>query len=316
MSAFALLGRLGKVGWSVLGIGGAGAAVDVAVNPKDGVVANVGADIVTTWANIQTEAGVDTGFQGFYKFFEKLAEFIESFAGEGTMSGMTNWARQGMGETELTNPSSTSGGDGSATVIGGAADDTLGSITYTPTAENELTLENFSNFDGALSGENLLHKANVFAHGVAEGGVHVVNLVGHSLDASDWLIGKGASLFGIDTGYEERNISESMHDSMMDGVDGAWTLVGGGPPELKTAWDRAVHFGGEMVPALATGYAAAPALSGAFAGIATAPAVNAVLGTTLGNAFTAAVTGLGLTSTGGIVLNSTIVASTPALNHG
>ena len=308
-----LIKGLGKVGWSILGIGGAAAATNVVYDPKDGAVVNIATDLMTAAANAGTESGVDTAFQGFYKFFEKLADMIESFTGEGSMMAMRNWARRGMGEDEVSYTNTTlNGGDGETTLAGAAGADTLG-ITYT--AENALTFENFSNFEGALDADNVLHKANVFAHGVAEGAVHVVNLVGHAADGLDYVSGSVLSWVGIDTGYEERNISAAAHRTMMAGVDGVWGAVGT-VPELKTAWDRAVHFGGELAPALVTGYAAAPLLSGTFMGMATAPALNATLGTTLGNAFTAAVAGLGLTSTAGIVLNAGGLALIPSLDRG
>ena len=99
---FGLVTKLGKGAWAVLGIGATGAAANVVINPKDGFVVNAAGDLVTASANIGKEAGVDSGFQGFYKFFEKLADFIESFTGEGTMQGMRDWAQKGMGENTAT----------------------------------------------------------------------------------------------------------------------------------------------------------------------------------------------------------------------
>jgi len=304
---------LGTIGWSILGLGGATTAINVVNNPKDGLVANWGSDFYTTLMNMQTEAGVDTGWQGFYKFFEKMADFIESFTGEGSMMALRNWAKRGMGESEFQHSSTNlNWSDGQTTLAGSAGADTLG-INYTP--ENALTIDNFTNVEGALSGENILHKAHVLTHGFAEGAVHVVNITGHIADAADTVTGWGAKLFGYDTGYADRNLSKDFHKALMTNVVDPIIPA----PELKTAWDRAIHFGGELLPSIATGYFAAPLVHNALLNIAVSPSLNtgAIAGTTLGDVFLGAVSKLGMATTSGVAANTAVsVGIIPGLDRG
>lgn len=210
-----------------LGLGGSVLAGlgNIIWNPKDGFIANKGADIMTTLANMNTEAGVDSGWQGFYKFFEKLANFIESFTGEGSMKGLTNWAKRGMGQTPTESASDTSAQEnnlaegpnalplaaGATTVVGGKLL-TKSWLKAIPLAGTVVTgLEVAQDFSGhAKKGE----LSQAFTRAIGGGG-EALGYIGGALtsgigNAWNEAIIAGANGLGVDTSNVQKSTARQL----------------------------------------------------------------------------------------------------------
>ncbi len=85
--------------------------------------------------------------------------------------------------------------------------------------------------------ENATNGAHAFAHGfVEEISTTGAGLAGHVADAGDWAFGKVASVFGADTGFEDRNLSQNWADSAQGLADS--TL---GAPDLSSGFAQAMH---------------------------------------------------------------------------
>lgn len=255
------LGKLGLAGGGVAAIG----VGDAALNGPDSWAGRLLESGSNTVKNVDRITDMDGAFTGFARAIQNLIKLVKNFGG--IVSGTVNLNTLFTDET----PVSTSLSD---VTPGGAAPGTTPSMPNGVTPENTISISNLS--DGlsaeALTVENALHKTNVFAHGAAEGVVHAVSLVGHAYDAADTVVGWGMGIVGAREWYgdQERDASQWMHEGLMDNVvNSAWEKIGGGVPELNTAWDRAVHFGGELGGAALTGYG----LASKFA-TAAAPAVN------------------------------------------
>lgn len=85
--------------------------------------------------------------------------------------------------------------------------------------------------------ENATNGAHAFAHGfVEEISTTGAGIAGHLADAGDWAFGKAASAVGVDTGFANRNLSQSWSESAQGLADSAL-----GAPDLSGGFARAMH---------------------------------------------------------------------------
>lgn len=230
--------------------------------------------------------GEAEGFwMGIYATLERLGEFIQNLTNGRYGAGLERWAQEAQGIVPAdANPVPVP--DYVATNANGAM-----------LSGAELTVDNFSQGLENIGEVDLLHKANVLGHGLAEGGVQAISVVGHAYDAVDTIVGGTLGFFSSSArewyGDQERDASQAIYDGGMSVVNSAWTAVAGGPPELSTAWDRALHFGGEIGGAVLTGGALARGVS------------------MLGTAFGANASGAALATTSAGVRQAAIWAPTP-----
>ncbi len=255
-------------GGAVLGLG-----VPAAIwGPNAPVVGTLITNLMQTWARAGAETGPDAAFQAFYKSIEKLADLIANTFGEGGIStGLRNWALINQ-EKDPVNPHN----DVTTTNVPAV------NTGLTVTASNEISVNNLTVGLSDIANVDLGHKAHVLGHGLAEGGVHVVNILGHAADLGDTIIGGTLGVFGARDwwGDEQRDISGSFHAAAMNNVVNP--LIG--VPELKTAWDRVLHGAGEIAPSLLVGNFASASLgvtglvgTNIISGVVSTPAIDAAL---------------------------------------
>jgi hypothetical protein len=278
----------GLTGWAFKGTvaaAGTGAAV---LGGQAAIAAQTGE---RTWFNQGMEylgkevadasAGMEAEgmWSGIYNFFEYLGEMVMNLTNGQYGEGLKDWAVKAQ--------------NGGVEVENAAVDPTAVSPSMPEgvTSENALTLDNFRDGVENISEVDLLHKANVLAHGAAEGVVQVGSLFGHAYDGLDtfsgWVVGGIGGEGARDWwGDRERDASQAIYDNGMWAVDAGFDATVG-VPELQTAWDRALHFGGEVAGASVTGFgivsklgAAFPAVAGAGAAGTTGTGASMTAGTT------------------------------------
>lgn len=90
--------------------------------------------------------------------------------------------------------------------------------------------------------EGISNGAHAFAHGFADEISETgASIAGHFTDVADWVSGKALSAVGIDTGYQNRNLSQSWAESADNLAD---RLLG--TPDLSSSFAQAAHATGGL----------------------------------------------------------------------
>lgn len=237
---------LGARVWNWVKIAGAGAGAlgvgEVALRGPE----NSG--ILGLWQNTRDALKITEGRSGMTAMFAKLYQFIVEacdFLGAGENNFFRNYAERKLGLNEGStyrdsesaapdsdSPSSVSEPESSADVERTATGTEI-------TAENDLTvLDNYSISAEDVTLGNAWDFANKFSAGLIDNTVNIAaSGLGHVADLADYVVLGGIeNLTGIDTGYDERNLSStfaSFADNNMN-FD----------PALTTAWDRVAYGAG------------------------------------------------------------------------
>lgn len=292
--AFGIVGRVLGAVWAkapwVAGAGvaagtvaGGAAVVDVRSNGAEGWVGNA-----IEWLNRvpgegAARANVGIKFEGFYAFLENIGQFLMNITDGKVGSGLMNWARKSQGLEPLSASETSSDADGGSTDVTGADTPANGvdpAITNSIAPEfttatgnsitsvNEITLENLATMEEFDSIGEVGHKAGLVVQGAVSETLSIgSSALGHVADFADWAVMGGIeNLTGIDTGYDERDLSTSFHNVVMENV--------APKPELVTAWDRVAFGAGQVgsyfIPGAAVAGTGAKITVGLGAGISTA----------------------------------------------
>lgn len=265
------------------GVGGTAAVVDVKSNGAEGWVGNA-----IEWLNRvpgegAARANVGIKFEGFYAFIENIGQFVMNLTDGKVGGGLMNWARKAQGLPPISASETSSDADGSSTDIPGEGAPSEGidptttqslapdftTATGTPiTSINEITLENLATMEEFDTLGEVGHKVGLVGQGLVSETLSIgSSVLGHAADFGDWAIMGGfEKLTGIDTGYDERDLSTSFHNVVMDNV--------APKPELVTAWDRVAFGAGQtasyFIPGAAVAGTGAKIVVGGAAAVSTA----------------------------------------------
>lgn len=178
-------------------------------------------------------------FMGLYAILERFGEFLQSVTDGRVGGGLVGYAREMQGLEE----------------VGSTLDTTGMSPTLLSAQEGDITTS-FSN------------TANAFGMGLSGG---FANILGHGADLIDWGAGNVLSVVGIDTGHENRDLSQAW----MRNTRNTYAEIMGAP-DLRGGWARAADNIGHGTSYVATAVVGgwALGLKSLFASAVTSPSIN------------------------------------------